>query len=38
MITMQGLKIHYRFTDVDAELLKAFRPLAVGRFIYRSKL
>lgn len=28
MITMQGLKDHYRFTDDDAELLKAFQPLA----------
>lgn len=28
MISMQELKDHYRFTDDDAELLKAFQPLA----------
>jgi len=28
MISMQGLKEHYRFTDDDAELLRSLQPLA----------
>ena len=38
MFTIQDLLYHYRFTNQDAELLKAFQPLDADCIIYELKL
>ena len=38
MFTIQDLLDHYRFTNQDAKLLKAFHPLDADCVIYELKL